>query len=140
MKQFLLAAELRRTNAAGILDLTPFPDILYDKYVADYNSDDSSDSGGAEINSPISLKHTEFSLKQIAKRMGQHNFCAFNKWKKLWVAEFLEKEVLSIIRRQNRLKQLRDGPLHWKTAVADFVETFETRLPLENFNNAEWIW
>jgi hypothetical protein len=99
MKQFLPAAELRRTDAAGILDLTPFPDILYDKYVADYNSDDSLDSGGAETNAPISLKHTEFSLMQIAKRMGQHNFRAFNKWKKLWVAEFLEKEVLSIIRR-----------------------------------------
>jgi len=25
-------------------------------------------------------------------------------------------------------------------AVADFLETFQTWLPLENFNNAEWIW
>ena len=24
--------------------------------------------------------------------------------------------------------------------VADFLETFETWQPLENFNNAEWIW
>ena len=25
-------------------------------------------------------------------------------------------------------------------AVADFFETFETWLALENFDNAEWIW
>jgi len=25
-------------------------------------------------------------------------------------------------------------------AVADFFDTFETWLPLENFGNAEWIW
>jgi hypothetical protein len=37
------------------------------------------------------------------------------------------------------LKQLRDGPLHWETAVADFLETFETWLPLEDFDNADWI-
>jgi hypothetical protein len=71
--------------------------------------------------------------------MGQPNFSAFNKWKKVWVAGSLEKKHRSIIRGQNRLKQSRDGPLHWETAVADFLETFETWLPLENFNNAEWI-
>jgi len=49
------------------------------------------------------------------------------------------KEHLAIIRGQNRLKQLRDGPLHWETAVADILETFESWLPLDNFDNAEWI-
>ena len=34
---------------------------------------------------------------------------------------------------------MRDGPLHWETVVAEFLETFETWLPLENFDNAEWI-
>jgi hypothetical protein len=28
----------------------------------------------------------------------------------------------------------------WETADADFWETFETWLPLENFDNAKWIW
>jgi hypothetical protein len=37
------------------------------------------------------------------------------------------------------LKEVCDGPLHWETAVADFFETFETWLPLDNFDNAEWI-
>jgi len=41
--------------------------------------------------------------------------------------------------RQNRLKQVWDGPLHSDTAVADFLETFDTSLPLDNFHNAEWI-
>jgi hypothetical protein len=138
-KRFQPAAEPRRTDVAGIADLPPLPEISYDQYDAEYESDDSSDLGGAEGKAPISLKQTEFSLKQFAKRMGQPNFSAFNKWKKVWVAGFLEKKHRSIIRGQNRLKQLQNGPLHWETAVADFLETFETWLPLENFDNAEWI-
>ena len=35
------------------------------------------------------------------------------------------------------MKQLRDGPLRREMAVADFIETFETWLPLDNFDNAE---
>ena len=138
-KRFLPAAEPRRTDVAGIADLSPLPDIYYDQYDPDYESDDSSDLGGTEGKAPISLKQTEFTLKQFAKRMGQPNFSAFNKWKKVWVAGFLEKKHRSIIRQQNRLTQSRDGLLHWETAVADFLETFGTRLPLENFDNAEWI-
>jgi len=138
-KRFQPAAELRRIDVAGIADLPPLPQISYDQYDEDDESDDSSDLGGAAAKAPISLKQTEFSLKQFAKRMGQPNFSAFNKWKKVWVAGFLEKEYRSIIRGQNRLKQQRDGPLHCETAVADFLETFETGLPLENFYNAEWI-
>jgi len=56
------------------------------------------------------------------------------------VAGFLEKKHRSIIPGQDRLKQLRDGPLGWEMAVADPLETFETWLPLENVDNAEWIW
>ena len=95
--------------------------------------------GGADGKLPVSLKQTEFSLKQFAKRMGQANNSAFNKWKSVWVAGFLEKKHRSIIRGQNRLKQVRDGPLHRETAVADFLETFKVWLPLDNFDNAEWI-
>jgi len=29
--------------------------------------------------------------------------------------------------------------MHCETAVADFLATFETSLPLVNFDNAEWI-
>jgi hypothetical protein len=71
--------------------------------------------------------------------MGHANYSAFNKWKKGWVAGLLEKKHWSIIRVQNRLKQRRDGPLHWVTAVTDFLETFETWLPLDNFDNAELL-
>jgi len=71
--------------------------------------------------------------------MGHFNVSAFNKWMKVWVAGFLEKKHRSTIRGQNRLEQLRDGPLHWETAVADIVETLETWLPLEIFDNADGI-
>jgi hypothetical protein len=119
--------------------LPQLPEIIYYQYDAENESDDSSDLGGAEGKALISLKQMEFSLNQFAKRMGQPNFSAFNKWKKVWVAGFLEKKHRSIIRGQNRLKQLQNGPLLWETAFADFLETFETWLPLENFDNAEWI-
>jgi hypothetical protein len=59
------------------------PDIFYDQYDADYESDDSSDMGGAEGNAKISLKQKEFFLKQFGKSMGQPNFSTFNKWKKV---------------------------------------------------------
>jgi hypothetical protein len=119
--------------------LPPLPEISYDELDADYKSDDSSDLGGAEGKVPISLKQTKFSLKQLANKMGQPNFSAFNKWKQVLVAGFLEKKHRSIIPGQNRLKQQRDGPLRWEMAVADFLVTFEKWLSLENFNNAEWI-
>jgi len=53
------------------------------------------------------------------------------------VAGFLEKKHWSIILGQNRLKQMRNGPLLWEMVVADNLETFDTRLPLENFDKAE---
>jgi len=37
------------------------------------------------------------------------------------------------------LKPVRDGPLHWETAVADFLETFENGQLLDNFDNDESI-
>jgi hypothetical protein len=43
------------------------------------------------------------------------------------------------MRGHNQLKQVSDGPLHWERAVTDFFATFETWLPLVNFDNAEWI-
>jgi hypothetical protein len=53
------------------------------------------------------------------------------------MAGFVEKKHPSIIPRQNSLKQRRDGPVHWETAVADYLETFETSLPLAQYDNAE---
>jgi hypothetical protein len=91
---------------AGIADLPPLPEISYDEVDADAEKDASSDLAGTEGKAPISLKQTEFSLKQFAKSLGQPNFRAFNKWKKVWVAGFLEKKIRSIILGQNRLKQM----------------------------------
>ena len=68
-----------------------------DEYDAADKNADSSDLGGAEGKRPNSPRQTEFSLKQLAKRRGQPNFSAFNKWKKVWVAGFLEKNHWSII-------------------------------------------
>jgi len=70
--------------------------------------------------------------------MGQANYSAFNKWKKVWVAGLLEKKHRFIIWGLNCLTLLRDGPPHRETVVADFLESFEIWLPLDNFNNAEW--
>jgi len=72
--------------------------------------------------------------------MGQPNFSTFNKWKKIWVAGLLERKRRSIVPGQKRLKQLRDGSLHWEMVVADILETFGTWLPVENFDNAKCIW
>jgi hypothetical protein len=106
MKHLQQAAEPQRMDVGGIADLPRSPESLYDEYDADYESDNSLDLGGAEANAPIILKDMEFSLKQFAKRMGQPNFSAFNKWKKVWVAGWLKKNHWSIIRGQNCLKQL----------------------------------
>ena len=69
-KRFQPAAEPRRTDVAGIADLPPLPEISYDEFDADYENDDSSDLGGSKGKAPISLKETEFSLKQFAKGWG----------------------------------------------------------------------
>jgi hypothetical protein len=55
-KRFQLAAETPRTYVTGVADLPPFPEISYDEFIAEYESDDSSDLGGAEGKVPISLK------------------------------------------------------------------------------------
>jgi hypothetical protein len=117
--------------------LFTLPEAFYDEYDADDESDNSPDLGGTEGKPPLSLKQTEFSLKQFAKRMGQANHSAFNMWKKVWVAGIPEGKHRSIIWRQNWSEQIRNGHLHWETAVADFWETFETWLPLDNFENAK---
>jgi hypothetical protein len=102
------------------------PDISYDEYDPDCENDDTSDLGLAQGKAPISLKQTESSLKQLAKFIGQSNFSACKKWEKVWVAGFLWKKHQFVIRGDNHVKQLRDGPLHRETAVADFLVNFET--------------
>jgi len=91
-------AEPRKTDVARIAELPPLLEMSYNDYDADDESDDSSDLGGAPGKPPVSLKQTEFFLKQFAKRMGQANYSAFHKWKTVWVAGFLEKKHWSIIR------------------------------------------
>jgi len=68
--------------------------------------------------------------------MGQANYSGFNMEKTVCMAGFLEKKHRSSIWGQNRLKQLRDGPPHWEMTVADFLETVESWLPLDDFDNA----
>jgi hypothetical protein len=82
MKQFPPPAEPHKTDVASVVDLHPLPEILYDDYNADDESDDSFDSGGAEGKPPVSLRQTAFSLMQFPKRMAQANYSAFNNWKK----------------------------------------------------------
>jgi hypothetical protein len=125
-KHYLPAAELRRKDVAGTPDLHSLPEISYDEYDPDGENDDTSDLGLAQGKAPISLKQTESSLKQFAKFIGQSNFSACKKWEKVWVAGFLWKKHQFMIRGDNHLKQLRDGPLHRETAVADFPVNFET--------------
>ena len=86
--------------------MPPLPEISYEESDADDESDNWLDLGGAERKAQISLQQTNFSLTQFGKRMGQLNFSAFNKWKKVWVAGLLEEKHRSIIPGQNRLKQL----------------------------------
>jgi hypothetical protein len=81
---------------AGNGDLPPLRYNCYDEFDADAESDDLSDLGRAKGKAPISLKQTECSLKQFAKRMRQPNLSAFNKWKKVLVAGCLRKKHRSI--------------------------------------------
>jgi hypothetical protein len=60
-KRFQPAAGPCRTDVAGITNLPTLPEISYDQYDADYESNDSPDLGGAKSIAPISLKQTEFS-------------------------------------------------------------------------------
>jgi hypothetical protein len=86
--------------------LPPLPTIFYDEYDADYGRDSLWDCGGAKGEARISLNETEFSLKQFGKWIMQPNLSTVNKWKKVWVAGFLEMKHLPIIRGQNSIKQL----------------------------------
>jgi hypothetical protein len=99
-------AQPPKTDVAGIANFHPLTEMSYDECGAANETDDSSHLGGAEGEPPISWKQTEFSLKRFAKRMVQYNFGAFNKWKKVWVAGFLEKKHRSMIRGQNQLKSV----------------------------------
>jgi len=139
MKLFQPPAELWNADVTGMTDLPPLPEMSYDNLAACDESDGWSDLGGAEGKQPIGLKQTKCSLKQFAQTMEQDNNSAFNKWKKVWVAGLLKKKHRSILWGQNRLKRVCVGPLHWEMAVADFLETLEKWVPLENFDNAEWI-
>jgi hypothetical protein len=95
------------------------PEISSDEYDADDESDDSSDFGCSEVKPPANQKQTEFTFKQLANRMWQAAYSAFNKWTKGWVAGFLEQKHRFMIWGYNRLKQLSNGPLHREIAVAD---------------------
>jgi len=73
MTKSQLPAEPRKTDVAGFVDLASLPGMSYYNYDADDESDDSLDLGGAEGKPPLSLKQSEFTLKQFANRMWQAN-------------------------------------------------------------------
>ena len=89
-KCFLLMQDNHRKQMSQILDSPPLREFSYHTYDVDNDSNNSSELGGAVGKPPISLKQTEFSFKQFAKWMGQANYSAFNKWKKEWVAGYME--------------------------------------------------
>jgi hypothetical protein len=66
--------ESQKTYVAGIANVPLLPEISYDKYNANDDSNDSSDFSLAEVNATISLKPPEFSSMQFAKRMGSQIF------------------------------------------------------------------
>jgi hypothetical protein len=70
----LRAAKPHRTDVAGIGDLPSIPDICYDEYDADFESNNLLDLGRAEAKAPIRLKRTESSSKQFGTRIKQANF------------------------------------------------------------------
>jgi hypothetical protein len=110
MNPFQLPVEPHRTEVATIVELTKLLEMSYSNYDADDESPNSSGLGGADGKPPVNLKETEFSLKDFAKWMGQANYCAFNKWKKVWVAGFLEKQHRPVLLSQNRVKLVHNEP------------------------------
>jgi len=68
-----------RTDVPWIADFAALAEISYGEYDVDYESDDLLDFGWAECKAAISLKQTEFSLKQCANRMGLPNLSTINK-------------------------------------------------------------
>ena len=51
------------------------------------------------------------------------------------MAGVLKTKHWSIIQGQNHLKQLRVGPLHCETMVADIMVSFQDWIPLDNFDH-----
>jgi hypothetical protein len=78
--------ELWKTDLGRIADLRSLPDNSNDNCDADDHSHDVSEFGGAKGKPTLSLKQIGFTLKQFNKSVGQANYSAFNKWKKVWVA------------------------------------------------------
>jgi len=137
--RFQPPVELWKTEVVMYAESPPLPEMSYINYDIADESVDLSNLGSAEGTLPISLKQTEFSLKQFSEGMGQANCSVFDRWRKVWVAGSLEKKHQSVIWGQIHLKQVQDGPLHWEPAVAHCLETFENWLPLDALDNAEWI-
>jgi hypothetical protein len=86
------ASGTAETDVARIAELPSLPEMSSDDYDAEDESDRLSELGGVEGKPAVSLKQTEFSLKQFANRMGQATYSVFNKWKTVWVAGLLEKQ------------------------------------------------
>jgi len=71
--------------------------------------------GGAEGETSISLKQTEFSLKLFAKSSGQPNCSASNKWKKVWVGWVFGEKASEL----NLRSEIFETSLRWPLALGD---------------------
>lgn len=91
------AVELDKIDIAGIGSGPPVAERSEDELDPDEESDIVLDFGSTEGKFLDSLKGTEFSLKQVAKRTRQHNSSSMNKGKKVWVAEVLGRKQQSIM-------------------------------------------
>jgi len=90
MKQFLPPVHPWEADVQRMANLPPLPEISYDVDDSYDTKDNSTDLGTAEGKPPVTLKQTEFSLNQYAKRTGQANKNAFNRWQKVLAARLLK--------------------------------------------------
>jgi hypothetical protein len=93
MNRFVLPAETWKSAVRGIADLAPLPELTYNEYDAADESDNSSGWGSVECKPPISLKHTEFSLKQFAKEYDSLTLVHSTSGRKYWWQNFSRKLI-----------------------------------------------
>jgi len=140
VKQFELPREPQITDVIGIIALPPLLRYCRVVWDADDQSNILSDLGSVGPKAQLSQMHTEFSLKQYAKRMEQPIYSAFHKQKKELVAGFLQTKHHGIIWGKNIWKQLRNTLLHSAPDINAYFMSFEYWELLNDFHNAEWIW
>jgi len=143
-KRFQPAAEPRWTDVAGIADLPPLPEIAYDELDADYESDDSSDLGGAEGKAPTCLKQTEFSLKQFAKGWGSPTIVHSTSGRKYGWLGFSRRSISPVSRDRTIINSREMDPcagrwrlqIFWRLSRSGCLR--KTSIMLNGFGDNGW--